>query len=59
MEQEGEAGGGDGEKKEKRKLKLENLQKSPILSYVSSSDQFSVPRQPDNGARCQKSCLAG
>jgi hypothetical protein len=29
-------------KKEKRKLKLENLQKNPILSYVSSVDQFSV-----------------
>jgi hypothetical protein len=37
-------------KKEKEKLKLENLQKSSILSYVSSFDRFSVPRQPENEA---------
>jgi hypothetical protein len=57
---EGAVGGfiwGEMEKKRKKeKLKLENLQKNPILSYDSSFDRFSVPRQPDNGARCQKSC---
>jgi hypothetical protein len=42
-------GAGDGEKKGKGKLELENLQKSPILSYVSSFNRFSVPRRPDNG----------
>jgi hypothetical protein len=43
-----------GEKKGKRKLKLENLQKSPILSYVSSFDRFSVPRQTRISAHCNE-----
>jgi hypothetical protein len=48
---------GENEQKKNKKRKKENLQKkNPTLSYVSSFDRFSVPRQPNNGAKCQKSC---